>query len=414
MEMKIEWNRKYTTIAIYSLIVIGVSILFVFTISKINLFFSILKKILGILSPFIMGFVIAYILNPIVKFFEFKCYNKLFKKKAKKKVSRALSLITTYLLAILVFSAIIAFIVPSVIESLFGIADNMPAYINNVQNWATDLVDKNPTLAKLLDDQIDTISTYTADFLTEIMPTMKKVLSNATIAIVAFVSGIFDVILGFIISIYILISKEKFIAQSKKILFSILPSKSCMRIIQIYRKLNSVLIRSIMGQLLDSLIVGIICFIGMTILKMPYTVLISVIVGSTNIIPFFGPFIGAIPSALLILLVDPIKMIWFLVFILILQQVDGNYIGPRIQGESTGLSAFWVIFALLVGGGLFGFAGMIIYVPLFSILYMLIRSLVEYRLEQKNLPTATSAYSGSVEHIADPTPKKQQKSTDFE
>ena len=246
--MKIEWNRKYTTIAIYSLIVIGVSILFVFTISKINLFFSILKKILGILSPFIMGFVIAYILNPIVKFFEFKCYNKLFKKKAKKKVSRALSLITTYLLAILVFSAIIAFIVPSVIESLFGIADNMPAYINNVQNWATDLVDKNPTLAKLLDDQIDTISTYTADFLTEIMPTMKKVLSNATIAIVAFVSGIFDVILGFIISIYILISKEKFIAQSKKILFSILPSKSSMRIIQIYRKLNSVLIRSIMGQ----------------------------------------------------------------------------------------------------------------------------------------------------------------------
>ena len=166
--------------------------------------------------------------------------------------------------------------------------------------------------------------------------------------------------------------------------------------------------------MLDSLIVGIICFIGMTILKMPYTVLISVIVGSTNIIPFFGPFIGAIPSALLILLVDPIKMIWFLVFILILQQVDGNYIGPRIQGESTGLSAFWVIFALLVGGGLFGFAGMIIYVPLFSILYMLIRSLVEYRLEQKNLPTATSAYSGSVEHIADPPPKKQQKSTDFE
>lgn len=411
--MKIEWNRKYTTIAVYSLIVIATSILFLFTITRLNMFLSILKKMLGILSPFIMGFIFAYILNPIVKFFEYKCYNKIFKKKPKKKLSRVLSLVTTYILTVLVFSAIVAFIVPSVIDSLFGIADNMPTYINNVQNWATDLLDKNPYLSKMVDDQIDTISKYTADFLTEVMPTMKNVLSNATIAVVAFVSGVFDVILGFIISIYILVSKEKFIAQTKKVLFSFLPSKSSIRIIQIYRKLNSVLIRSIMGQLLDSVIVGIICFIGMTILRMPYTVLISVIVGVTNIIPFFGPFIGAIPSALLILLVDPIKMIWFLVFILILQQVDGNFIGPRIQGESTGLSAFWVIFALLVGGGLFGFAGMIIYVPLFSVLYMLIRSLVEYRLEQKNLPTATSAYLGSVEHISDTTSKTRQKTTNF-
>lgn len=411
--MKIEWNRKYTTIAVYSLIVIATSILFLFTITRLNMFLSILKKMLGILSPFIMGFIFAYILNPIVKFFEYKCYNKIFKKKPKKKLSRVLSLVTTYILTVLVFSAIVAFIVPSVIDSLFGIADNMPTYINNVQNWATDLLDKNPYLSKMVDDQIDTISKYTADFLTEVMPTMKNVLSNATIAVVAFVSGVFDVILGFIISIYILVSKEKFIAQTKKVLFSFLPSKSSIRIIQIYRKLNSVLIRSIMGQLLDSVIVGIICFIGMTILRMPYTVLISVIVGVTNIIPFFGPFIGAIPSALLILLVDPIKMIWFLVFILILQQVDGNFIGPRIQGESTGLSAFWVIFALLVGGGLFGFAGMIIYVPLFSVLYMLIRSLVEYRLEQKNLPTATSAYLESVEHISDTTSKTRQKTTNF-
>ena len=218
---------------------------------------------------------------------------------------------------------------------------------------------------------------------------MMETLGNSIFGTLKF---LYNLIIGYIIAIYILVDKEKFKAQSKKLLYTLFDYDRINIILENTRYTDKVFGGFFAGKLLDSLIIGIICFICMIIMGMPYSLIVSVIVGVTNIIPYFGPFIGAIPSAFLIFLVDPGKCLMFIVFIFVLQQIDGNIIGPNIFGSKTGLSSFWVLFSLLIFGGLFGMVGMLLGVPLFSILYSFINGVLKRRLKEKKLPEDSKDY----------------------
>ena len=218
-------------------------------------------------------------------------------------------------------------------------------------------------------------------------------MSSLTEGVIGVVNGLIDVLIGFIVAIYLLFGKEKFLGQGRKIVYAFNTPRRANIILHLAAKTNKTFSGFIIGKLIDSAIIGVLCFIGLSILKMPYTLLVSVIVGVTNVIPVFGPYIGAIPSTILILLVDPMKGLYFVIFIFLLQQLDGNVIGPMILGDSTGLSAFWVMFAILIGGGLFGLVGMIVGVPTFAVIYYIIKMLIQQKLEQKKLPIETENYN---------------------
>lgn len=218
-------------------------------------------------------------------------------------------------------------------------------------------------------------------------------MTSLTEGVIGVVNGLIDILIGFIVAIYLLFGKEKFMGQCRKIVYAFNPPRRANIILHIASKTNKTFNGFIIGKIIDSAIIGVLCFIGLSILKMPYTLLVTVIVGVTNVIPVFGPYIGAIPSAILILLVDPMKGLYFIIFIFLLQQLDGNVIGPMILGDSTGLSAFWVMFAILIGGGLFGLPGMIVGVPTFAVIYYIIKMLIQQKLEQKKLPVETEHYN---------------------
>ncbi len=229
-------------------------------------------------------------------------------------------------------------------------------------------------------------------FRTDFMTDINQIMTNLTEGILGFLNEIFDFLVGIIVSIYVMYGRETFARQAKKIVYALFPPKKANLVLHLGNKTNEIFGGFIIGKIIDSIIIGILCFIILSIIKMPYTLLVSVIVGVTNVIPFFGPFIGAIPCSVLILLNDPMKGLYFIIFVFLLQQFDGNILGPKILGDTTGLSSFWVITAILFGGGLFGFAGMLLGVPTFAVIYYILQLVIESRLEQKNLPTNSRHY----------------------
>jgi len=365
MVMKIFNDKKYNTIAAYAIATFAVCLLLVIIIFRFSTLAGIVKNLLHILNPIIWGVAIAYLLNPIMMFFE-RLFVKAFdKKKPHKKLNRYLSIAVTSILTLLAIISIAAVLIPQIIGNISNIASNMPAYFENMQKWFDDLLENNPMIMDFVNSEFKDFQTYITDAVNKFQPQLQSFVSNLTLGILNFAVGVKDFLLGFIVMIYLLASKEIFIAQAKKIMYALLPEKACNHVMYVAKKSNTTFIGFISGKVLDSFIIGVLCFIAMTLMGMPLTVLISVIVGITNMIPFFGPFIGAIPSALLILLVSPDKLVAFVVFIIILQQFDGNILGPKILGDSTGLPSFWVLFAIFIGGGLFGFAGMLLCVPVF-------------------------------------------------
>lgn len=398
MVMKIFNDKKYNTIAAYAIATFAVCLLLVIIIFRFSALAGIVKNFLHILNPIIWGVAIAYLLNPIMMFFE-RLFVKAFdKKKPHKKLNRYLSIAVTSILTLLVIISIAAVLIPQIIGNISNIASNMPAYFENMQKWFDDLLENNPMIMDFVNSEFKDFQTYITDAVNKFQPQLQSFVSNLTLGILNFAVGVKDFLLGFIVMIYLLASKEIFIAQAKKIMYALLPEKACSHVMYVARKSNTTFIGFISGKLLDSFIIGVLCFIAMTLMGMPLTVLISVIVGITNMIPFFGPFIGAIPSALLILLVSPDKLVAFVVFIIILQQFDGNILGPKILGDSTGLPSFWVLFAIFIGGGLFGFAGMLLCVPVFAVIYTLAKQLIENRLKAKNLPVGTKEYMDGNEN----------------
>ncbi len=382
--MKFYNNKRYNKIALYAIFVLAVNVLIVVAIFKFSAIRAIIANFIKVLMPIIWGFVIAFLINPIMVWIE-KFFNKrLVKHPEKKKRTRALTVGISSLLFLGVVSGIIAVIIPEFINSFNDIVSNFSTFINAAQKWISKLFNNFPQVEKFAQDKL---VEFGSD-LSKIQPMLENILSGAW----GFVTLIKNFLIGFIISIYFLYSKETLIAQLKKVIYAVFSKKRSEKVMNFGSQANEVFAGFLSGKILDSLIIGILCFIGLTILKMPYNVLISVIIGVTNIIPFFGPFIGAVPSGILVLLVEPKKVIWFLLFILVLQQFDGNILGPKILGSSTGLPAIWVMFSLLICGGLFGFVGMVIAVPTFALIYSLTRTSVENKLKRKKMPVSTEYY----------------------
>ena len=394
--MKLEENKKYTTIALYSIGVFATCLIMVIAVFKFKDIISVLNNIRKVLNPIIWGLVLAYLLNPIMSFFE-KMFKHLFeKKKPHPRLCRYISITITTILTLLFLSGLIAIVIPQIRDSLLSIfnEDKLQMYYTNSEKWFNKLLENNPDIMKFVNEELETIQGYLTNFIDRIQPSFTKYFSNITASVINLAIGIKDFFLGFIIMVYLLSSKEIFKAQIKKIMYAFLPKKTCVNMLSIWHKADTTFMGFISGKTFDSFIIGMLCFIAIRLMhiNLAFAVLISFIVGITNIIPFFGPFIGAIPSILLILLEYPNKIVAFTVFIIILHQFNGNILEPKILGDSTGLPAFWVIFAIFIGGGLFGFIGMLLCIPVFAVIYMLMRQLVEAKLKKKNFPYSTKAY----------------------
>ena len=386
--MKIDWNKKYTTISVYAFLVICSSIIFFSVIDEINAFTTKLGWIVSTLQPFIIGFVMAYLLNFILVFFEEKVLVFDSIKNLNKKSKRGIAIILTYLTAFFIGALFVQFVLPQLVDSVVGIVNDVPTYVSNATKLVEELtrnLDVNNEYVGMAMEKWNEIVTYTINIITNLLP----VLGN-TLKVVA--SSIWNIVLGLIVSIYLLIDKEKFCALSRKITCALFNEEHAKIAIELTHRSNDTFGKFLSGKIIDSAIIGVLTFIVLTIFKMPYTILISVIIGITNIIPFFGPFFGAIPSFVIIMFVSPVKALWFLLIIFIIQQLDGNIIGPKILGDSIGISPFWILFSLLVAGKLLGLVGMIIGVPLFAIIYSIIKDITESKLRKKGLPTETSEY----------------------
>lgn len=296
------------------------------------------------------------------------------------------------ILALLVLAALISMIIPQLVKSIAGFAGNLTVYLENFNGWLDGHLSNNEDLRDAANKAFDNITQNYEKWWDALQPGINNVLSGLTVGVMGVINLLKNILIGIIVSIYVLFSKDLFSAQAKKILYAVLEPSHANTVLSTARHTHKVFSGFIVGKLLDSLIIGILCFVGMNIFHMPFALLISVIIGVTNVIPFFGPFIGAIPSAVIILLVEPMTCLYFVLFVLALQQFDGNILGPKILGESTGLSSFWVIFSILVSGGLFGFIGMVIGVPLFAVIYAGVRLLSERRLREKGLPVETQEY----------------------
>lgn len=385
--MKIDWNRKYTTVAVYSFIVIACSIVFYLISSQVKVFSSKISDFIAILYPFIIGFAIAYLLNFILKFIENRIISEKMKGKSPAKV-RAISMIITYFVAGTLCYLFVHFVWPELLESIIGLFNDIPNYVNNATVMINKLIEEfnlTPASMEILESKWKEITDFIMNFMTDIIP----VIGN-TIMIV--LSSLWNIVLGVIVSIYLLKDKEKFFAISKKITYAIFNREHSYKILELTHRANKIFGKFLGGKILDSFIIAIITFVILTIFKMPYTLLVTVIVGVTNVIPFFGPFFGAIPSVILVRFVSPIKAFWLLIIILIIQQLDGNVIGPKILGDSIGVSAFWILFALLIAGKFLGLVGMLLGVPLFAFIYSIIKDVTEERLDKKGLPVNTDDY----------------------
>lgn len=341
-------------------------------------------KLLVSLKPVIYGAAMAYLLSPLVNALDHRLYS--LTKGGKKGLIRALSILISWTVVFFAFYLLFRILVPQLYQSVTTLVGNMQNYYNTVYSWVTQLLHDNPALDQYVSDNISQYwDKVTAWFTDTFLPQAQQTLSVLTSGVVSVVGFLKDFLVGVIISVYLLVLKEQFTLGGRKILYSWTTPKIYVTTLRAIRRCDMIFSGFFRGKLIDSLIIGVLCFLGCSLLKIPYTPLISVIVGITNIIPFFGPFLGALPSAFLILLVDPMKCLTFIVFVLVLQQVDGNIIGPRILGDSTELPSFWVIVAILLGGGFFGILGMFLGVPVFACFYAAFHYYTYKRLRDKGI-----------------------------
>lgn len=396
--MKFKFEKKYVEIGIVTFFVVAASLVFYYFLFHHTTLIQAVSKIFKILSPVIYGFIFAFLMTPVLNFIERKIVKVLFVKfkwdiDKKKKMIRGISLILTIGFVIAIFYGFFNMVIPRVKESIINIVSQFDTYISNFEKWLDKFFSNNPDVAETFDDFMDKYAPEIRTFINDnVLGKIEVLLKSVSVNVIGVVKALWNLIIGFIISIYVLASKETFAGQSKKIVYAVFQKKNANNIVDAGRFINKTFMGFISGKIIDSAIIGCLCFIGTTLIGTPHALLVSVIIGVTNIIPFFGPFLGAIPCILLILIIEPIQALYFVIFILFLQQLDGNVIGPKILGDSTGLSGFWVIFAITLFGGLYGVGGMIIGVPFCAIVYAGVRMLVNNRLEKKSMNTDTINY----------------------
>ena len=401
--MKNPRFKNYIYWGTTALAVIALSVAFGFFLSRFELVSGALGKIASILMPIIYGAVLAYLMLPI--------YNKtracttlklktvMKSESAIGKLAKTAGTLVSLIVLFAIVAGLFSMIIPQIYTSIIGLQESIGEYINNLTLWMTKLFEDNPDVQQAVMPYYEQAVEEFQKWLTEkLVPNMSMIIGQLSTGLLNVVTVVKNILIGVIVMVYFLNIKDTLAAQSKKIIYSVFKLKEANRIVSEVRFAHGVFGGFITGKLLDSLIIGIMCFFALKFLKVPYVLLISVIIGVTNVIPFFGPFIGAIPSAFLILLVSPMKCLYFLIFILILQQFDGNILGPKILGDSTGLPSFWVLFSILLFGGLMGFVGMIIGVPTFAVIYRLTSMYVSNSLVKKDLSSRTEDYL-RLDHI---------------
>lgn len=358
-----------------------------------------LSVIRDILSPFIFGLVMAYLLCPVYNTVVRRMYHVLKDRLPRRKMALRWARVMGTIMAMLTLTGIVgglfALVLPETVRSILGLIQMLPDRLTDLIEWGenTFTADRYPEAAQAIEVLIkkfrDTFMEWTEN---DLMPMVGEYMAQISMGVYITLRTLLNLLIGIIVCVYFLNSKELFKAQTKKLISATMNKEKSDEIFEFAYFTNRTFGGFVNGKLIDSLIIGILCFILMTIFKLPYTILVSTIVGVTNFIPFFGPFIGAIPSALIICLASPVKALYFLLLVLGLQQFDGNILGPKILGGTTGLSSFWVMFAIIVGGGLFGFTGMVLGVPVFAVIYYYFSRYIKKRLARKNLPTETVEY----------------------
>ena len=397
MNMKNDKYRTYIYWGVAALTVLLLLVAAVFVVMRWSLVAALGAKIANILAPVIYGAVFAYLLNPVynrVQAAVMKMTEKIItQEEGRKRLGGFLGTLASLFLLVAVVVGLISMLIPQLINSISGVMETLPASINNLEIWLEKVLADNPDLEQQVMQHYGAAADYLQNWLTNVVvPNIYRIIGSVSSGVVLVVRAVFDILIGLIVMVYLLNMKEKLLAQAKMIIYGLFPLKIANKVIEEGRYVHQVFGGFIIGKLLDSLIIGLICFVLLGFANMPYVLLVSVIVGVTNVIPFFGPFIGAIPSAFLILLSDPMKCLYFLIFILLLQQFDGNILGPKILGDSTGLSSFWVLFSILLFGGLMGFVGMIIAVPTFAVIYRLVTEFTTWKLGKKALSDSLDSY----------------------
>ena len=404
--MNKEPNRPYRDKPYFkwgttALVVIIISILLVVIFTDIPGFFGVLKGFGAILSPLVAGVVFAFLLNPLVKFVDTRLCPVLEKKKQKnpkaryspQKLSRAAGIVFALVIAVLLVYAFFSMLLPQLYESVMGIVASAEDYYRSIETWANKLLQDNPEIQSYVEAALDEVYNFLRNWVsTSLLSDMQKLLSTLTTSVIAVVKSVANLLIGLVASIYMLWSKDLFQAQAKKLIVAVFRPSAADHLFYLGRETNKIFNGFVIGKIIDSAIIGILCYFGMLILKLPYPILVATVIGITNVIPFFGPIIGAVPCAFLILLVNPLQCFYFVIFVICLQQLDGNVIGPKILGDSTGISSLWVIVAILVGGGFGGVLGMFLGVPIFACLQVLVRWLLNTRLEKRHMPLQAWEY----------------------
>lgn len=398
--MKFRWDKKYLYWGITGFVILAAAILFYYLVFHTTKMLEIISSFFKICSPIIYGFILAYLLTPICTFFERKILYPIYvffhidtKRTKTRRRIRTLAILLTIFLTIYVLYIFFSIVLKEVITSIQSIVLQSPIYINNLKTWFEHTLSMDKSLESTVSNLITTYSDEFNNWLNgSLMPRLNIIIKEVSLSVLGVAKGLWNLIIGLIISIYVMASKETFAGQSKKIAYAFLSEENANNIISDFRYANKTFGSYISGKIIDSVIMGFLCFFFMKVLKLDYQILISVIIGVTNVIPFFGPFLGAIPSALLILMINPMNGLKFIVLILILQQFDGNVLGPKILGDSTGLSSFWVIFSITIFGAYFGIIGMAIGVPVFALVYAAIKRKLNRMLNNKGLSTDTKEY----------------------
>jgi predicted PurR-regulated permease PerM len=388
--------------------VIGLSILVFFIFYRAAYLLGALRGLFGILKPFIYGAALAYILNPIYRRCE-TILTRLLTRRFKRPGwavfwARFISTIIILLFSFVALFGLLYLVLPQLALSVSGIIERIPNYLTEIKLWIDQIMDNSPHVGPLLLSSYQSLAGSVEEWLNaniaDMLPLLTAWAKRAYTGLLSVFAVLFNLVIGIVVMVYLLNGKRAFAAQSKKLLYSLLGAQKGNTAVEIVRYAHRVFGGFINGKLIESILVGITCFIFMTVTKMPYVLLISVIIGVTNVIPFFGPFIGAIPSALLLLFESPTQCLYFLIFILIIHQLTGSILGPRILGVTTGLPSFWVLFSILFFGRMFGFVGMVLGVPVFALIYSLIKALIRQGLKKQELPYDTGSYN-DLHHIDD-------------
>ena len=395
--MGFKRNEKYEQIALYTVISLAVIVIIYFAIQRFDLIRSAFGFILEVLSPFIYGFIFAYLANPIMGFFEDKVFRFSEKRVRLGKCRRAFSVVCTLLVVALALTLLALILIPQITESYTELESQIGGYVKSAQEWADGFIKDFP----LFNGKYQNLSEFldvneVTEKIKELITNSYSFLSGAAANIVSYTGAVVievkNILLGVILAVYFLLAKDKLCAMAKKILASRLKKKRYINLLSLVRYTDRSFGQFIRGKLLDSLIIGILTFTVLAIFGFPFYPLIALLVGVTNMIPVFGPIIGAIPAAFIVFIVDPGRVIWLVIIIVIIQQLDGNVIGPFILGDAVGLSAMWIVISITLGGALFGIMGMFLAVPAMSVIYALVRETVSARLAKRGMETDTMAY----------------------